>query len=444
MKTPICDFARRYADGDYTRVHMPGHKGKMMLGCEDIDITEFDGADSLYECSGIIAQSEANASSLFGCDTFYSTEGSSHCVRAMLYLTCLYAAARGERATVLAARNCHKSFVTAAAMLDFDVEWIYPDENESYLSCTITAESLEKRLCESEKKITALYITSPDYLGNIADIAALSDVCHQHSTLLLVDNAHGAYLNFLPESNHPIGLGADICCDSAHKTLPVLTGGAYLHISKNAPAVFDQNVKRALTMFGSTSPSYLILQSLDRANAYMDGVYRESLAALCDKIGAMKERLGKMGYIFVGDEKTKLTFNTKKYGYTGDVMAKKLADEKITVEFYDSDYLVMMFTPENADCLEKIERALTGIEKKTPIESQTPSFSIPERAMSIRRASFMPSEEIDVQISEGRVLASSSVGCPPAVPILVCGEIIDKNAIKRFEYYGIDRVSAVI
>ena len=444
MKTPICDFARRYADGDNVRAHMPGHKGKMMLGCEDIDITEFDGADSLYECNGIIAESEGNASSLFGCDTFYSTEGSSHCIRAMMYLVCLYASSRGEKATVLAARNCHKSFISAAAMLDFDVEWIYPSEDESYLSCTVSAEMLEKILSQSKKSITALYITSPDYLGNVADVSAISAVCRRHGVLLAVDNAHGAYLRFLPKSDHAIDLGADICCDSAHKTLPVLTGGAYLHVSKDAPEVLSKNVKRALAAFGSTSPSYLILQSLDMANAYVDGGYRECLAALCEKIGAIKERLCEKGYTFVGNERTKLTIDAKKYGYTGGELAKKLADEKITVEFYDSDYLVMMFTPENADCLEKIEGVLTAIERKTPIEGQTPAFSIPERAMSIRTASFMPSEQIDVKKSEGRVLASSSVGCPPAVPILVCGEIVDKNAIKRFEYYKIDRISVVI
>ena len=440
MKTPISDFARKYADGNYVRAHMPGHKGKSMIGCEAIDITEFDGADSLYECNGIIAESEGNVSSLFGCDTFYSTEGSSHCIRAMMYLICLYASSRGERATVLAARNCHKSFISACAMLDFDVEWIYPSEGESYLSCTVSAEMLEKILSQSKKSITALYITSPDYLGNVADVSAISAVCRRHGVLLAVDNAHGAYLKFLPESAHPI----DICCDSAHKTLPVLTGGAYLHISKDAPTVLFNNVKRALAAFGSTSPSYLILQSLDLANAYISGSYRNDLASLCARMGDMKKRLGERGYTFVGNEMTKLTIDSKKYGYTADKLASMLANDNVVVEFYDSDYLVMMFTPENADCLSFVENALSRIEKRAAIDGQKLAFSAPERAMSIRSASFMPSEEIGVESSEGRVLASTGVTCPPAVPILVCGEIIDKNAIECFKYYGIKRVSVVI
>ena len=124
MKTPICDFVREYNNSGASRLHMPGHKGKGRLGFEDMDITEIVGADSLYEASGIIRESEQNASKLFGCETFYSTEGSSQCIRAMVYLVSLLAASKGERPVILAARNCHKSFISAAALLDVDVEWI--------------------------------------------------------------------------------------------------------------------------------------------------------------------------------------------------------------------------------------------------------------------------------------------------------------------------------
>jgi arginine/lysine/ornithine decarboxylase len=126
------------------------------------------------------------------------------------------------------------------------------------------------------RKPCAVYVTSPDYLGNQQDLAGLSAVCAARGIPLLVDNAHGAYLHFLPQPAHPLDLGATACCDSAHKTLPVLTGGAYLHIAKNAPERYARDAKRAMALFGSTSPSYLILQSLDRANAYLAGGYAES------------------------------------------------------------------------------------------------------------------------------------------------------------------------
>ena len=190
---------------------MPGHKGIGALGCESADITEIDGADSLYEAHGIIRESEENASALFGCPTFYSAEGSSLAIRAMIYLAVL--AAREEDPArppiVFAARNCHKTFVSAAALLDIDVRWLYPETGGNYLSCTVTPQALDAALDAAEIKPAAVYITSPDYLGSIADVAGLAAVCHRRGTLLLVDNAHGAYLRFLPVSRHPVDLGAD-------------------------------------------------------------------------------------------------------------------------------------------------------------------------------------------------------------------------------------------
>ena len=141
METPICDFVRNYAQNNALRLHMPGHKGTCFLEMEQ-DITEIDGADSLYEAGGIIAQSEANASKLFGCKTLYSTEGSSQCIRAMLYLVQLHARQNGVKPLIAAGRNAHKTFLTAAALLDLDVHWLYPKDNTGYLSCSLTAEDI--------------------------------------------------------------------------------------------------------------------------------------------------------------------------------------------------------------------------------------------------------------------------------------------------------------
>ena len=210
MKTPICDFVKEYDKSSALKLHMPGHKGKIFLGIENLDITEIEGADSLYEASGIIAESEAYASELFGCSTYYSTEGSSQCIKAMMQLISLYAQENGEKPYILAGRNAHKAFHSAIALLDIDVDWIYPENEENYLSCNISAERLSKIIKNSSKKPTAVYLTSPDYLGNVIDIMSISKICHENDILLAVDNAHGAYLRFLEKSQHPIDLGADI------------------------------------------------------------------------------------------------------------------------------------------------------------------------------------------------------------------------------------------
>lgn len=444
MDTPICDFVRRYAEGDGLRLHMPGHKGNSFLGMEHLDLTEIDGADSLYEADGIILQSEKNASALFGCPTYYSAEGSSQCIRAMLYLAMQQAKAQGRKPLIAAARNVHKTFLSAVAMLDLDVLWIYPEHMDSGLFCQVSPERVDDALRNSPEKPTAVYLTSPDYLGNLADVAGIAAVCRHHGCLLLVDNAHGAYLRFLEPSVHPIDLGADLCCDSAHKTLPVLTGGAYLHIGPSVRGFAHTQVKNALELFGSTSPSYLILQSLDAANDYLEG-YGEMLRSFLPLIADLKDALTRHGYQLTGEEPLKITIEAKPYGYTGKELAKYLSTHQMVCEFADQDVLVLMVTPEIQESdIRRLRDVLLALPQKPELPHHAPEIRAGEKICSVRDAMLSPGVCVPVSESEGRILASASVACPPAVPILVCGERIDRNAIACFRYYGIDRVTVTV
>ena len=175
MDTPIADFIRDYIESGVARLHMPGHKGAGPLGCEAWDITEIRGADSLYEASGIIAQSEKNAAALFGSGAaFYAAGGSSQCIKAMLRLV-LQNRPAGTPPVIAAARNVHKSFVHAAALLDFEPVWLWPEEDGGSLcACPVTAEGVERTLNALPLPPAAVYVTSPDYLGNMADIPALA------------------------------------------------------------------------------------------------------------------------------------------------------------------------------------------------------------------------------------------------------------------------------
>ena len=181
--TPIVDFVRRYAQSGTSRLHMPGHKGQSLLGFEPWDITEIKGADELYGADGIIAQSEANATRLFGTvHTYYSTEGSSQCIRAMLCLALQAAPAAGQRPVLLAARNAHKALLYAAALLDFDIQWLWPAPQDAgaLCSCPVSAAKLTgalQGLAQQGRKPFGIYVTSPDYLGGVQDIAALAEVC---------------------------------------------------------------------------------------------------------------------------------------------------------------------------------------------------------------------------------------------------------------------------
>ncbi len=445
MKTPIVDFARQYAESDVTRFHMPGHKGVPFLGCEPYDLTEIDGADVLSQADGIIAESENHATALFGtAHTYYSTEGSTLCIKAMLRLV-TQDRATSNRPRILAARNAHKAFVYAAALLDLDVEWLYPQTPSHLCSCEITPLQVADALKNAAVLPQAVYLTSPDYLGSVADIASIADVCDGYGVPLLVDNAHGAYLQFLHPSRHPIALGATMCCDSAHKTLPALTGAAYLHVSKKAPASYLENARDAMALFASTSPSYLILQSLDLCNRYLADGYRERLSESVTKLTFLGKALNEKGIKAIDCEPLKLVLHATAFGYTGNELASYLRTRRIECEFADAEYLVFMVTPENGDDQHhRLADALFSLPLRAPIAPPVALAPTPHPSvLPIREALLSPREMIAPCDAVGRILASPTVSCPPAVPIVISGESITEADVRLFEQYDIKSVTVV-
>lgn len=440
MKTPIVSFLKSYQEKSPVRMHMPGHKGAGILGFEGMDLTEIYGADELFAAEGIIKESEQNASSLFGCPTYYSTQGSTLCIQTMCTILCQDAKSKGKKPKILAGRNAHRSFIHAAALLDFEIEWLYGKSD--YLSCKIHAEDLEKAIIESLP--TAVYLTNPDYLGNLLDIKALASVCKKYNVLLAIDNAHGAYLRFLKDSLHPIDLGADLCCDSAHKTLPVLTGGAYLHLSESLNQVWENDVKHFMEYFSSTSPSYLIMASLDATNEVLDTTFKKSLSECIQRVDGLKNTLIQHGYTILSGEPMKITISTKEFGYTGNEIANLLMECDIYPEFYDSDYIVLMPSPYNTkDDLKRLETCLCGIERKPILINKPPKLEQSKKAMNVRQALFSSSITLDVSKSLGQVCSSVTVSCPPAILPVIPGEVISESSIEVMKYYGIETVRVV-
>ena len=444
MKTPICDFVRAYAEAAPIRLHMPGHKGRAVLGPEALDITEIDGADVLYRARGVIRQSEENAATLFGsARTLYSAEGSSLCIRAMLQLALLNAKMQGRPLRIAAGRNAHRVFLEGAALLDWEIRWI--GCGQDLLSCTPELTELEALFADPDAAPAAVYLTSPDYLGNTLDLRPYAELCRRNGALLLVDNAHGAYLKFLSPSRHPLDQGADLCCDSAHKTLPVLTGGAYLHLSRSCPAALLPMAEQALALFASTSPSWLILQSLDAANARLSGEYPARIAEAAAKLDELKTALLAGGWILAGQEPLKLTLRPKARGYTGEALAALLRERGIVAEFADPDHLVLMVSagtePRELDALGD---ALLSLPALPPIRDLPPALPAPRPVLSPREALLSPFETVPAGKALGRILASPSVGCPPAVPIAVCGERLGEEALALFRYYGVDELDVIL
>ncbi len=422
---------------------MPGHKGQGPLGCEALDITEIFGADNLYSANGIIEESEGYAASLFGADkSFYSTEGSTLAIRAMLATALANARKSAKRPLVLATRGAHKAFIGAAALIDFDIEWIKPQG--AHPACAKVSASDVRRALSGDKKIDAVYLTSPDYLGNLSPIEEIAAACHEGGVPLLVDNAHGAYLAFLKPSCHPMALGADMCCDSAHKTLPVLTGGAYLHIAESARK-YAPAARAMLSLFASTSPSYLILESLDLCNRYLADGYRERLADSILKIDSVKAKIREHGIVVPDTEPLKIVLAPRSFGYTGEELSAFLRECGIEVELADGEYAVLMATPENSDAdFSRLVSAIKQLPRKAPIPEILPTdIPAPKRELTVRDAMLSEGECLPIDMALGRICAVPTISCPPAVPIAVSGEVIDSHVIEYCKKYGIKNIEVV-
>lgn len=416
---------------------MPGHKGRYNVRETEMlcrfDITEISGADSLFEAEGIILESEKNMSRLYNtAATLYSAGGSTLCIQGML------GAMRDDGRRVIAVRNVHRAFLNSAALLGLEVEWVMPNYKNGILSGEISLEAIEDKLKSGGK--ACVYVTSPDYTGRMADIGAISEICRRYGALLIVDNAHGAHLHFLPKSLHPIALGADICCDSAHKMLPALTGAAMLHMADRR---FEEPLRRNMGLFGSTSPSYLIMMSLDLCLDYLDNGIRRDIAENLMYADKFRQRFENR-LDFVDGDPFHITINAAESGFSGNELAELLRGNGVECEYSDNAVIILLMSPMNrAGDYSRLEASLESALSKASRKRREPQVAlkaIPEKVMDIREAVFSPCEEIPVERAEGRICAAVKVPCPPAVPIAVSGEIIDGNCIEIFRSYGIKTV----
>ena len=254
-----------------------------------------------------------------------------------------------------------------------------------------------------------------------------------------------------------------MCCDSGHKTLPVLTGGAYLHLGKKAPVQDETAVRNALALFGSTSPSYLILQSLDRCNRYLSEGYPLRLYSCCGQLTRMRRILNEQAEaagcplpLAVDDparELLKLTLDAAALGMTGTALAEALRKHHIECEYADPRYLVLMFTPENpAQDYDRLETAVRDLCTALPAVPKTPKpesevftalAAEVEAVCTVRQAVFAPQEMIPAAQALGRICAMPTISCPPAIPIVVSGERIGPAALDLFARYGVEKIAVL-
>lgn len=425
MNTPICNFLEKYTNENKLRLHVPGHKGEMPH-----DITEVYGADSLYESDvsrGIIGTSEAIASSIFGAKkTFYSCAGSTLSIQAALGTL----KAQGVN-TIAASRYSHRALASAASLLRMNIKWLYPKE---YMSANIKYDA------EAIKGADAIFITNIDYYGGTWEFV-------NPKIPTIIDNAHGAYLKFLDKRKfgtqylHPMELGFPLMsAESAHKTLPVLTGGAYLHFSEGADF---SRAKEMMALFGSTSPSYLILESLDRFNAIIaDNINIVNNAAYA--VQELKERLIRAGIPLKQSDPLRITIDAAECGLSGFDFARGLRLNGVECEMADENNVVLMFstqtTPE--DC-ERAEMGVLFVSMRPPKEPVKFPHIIAKQELPMWEAMYKDSKEVPVEQAAGEICASMKAPCPPGIPLIFPGEKIDSEIVEILKMHNVKSVLVV-
>ena len=410
-----------YARSAKARFHMPGHKGRKPDGVLPaelyaFDVTELSFSDELFEPSGAIAELEEEAARIFGSGaTLISPFGATSCIQTMADM------AGGK---LLIPRNSHYSVFNAAGLAGADAVALPVEPSEKTPAGVVSPQAVEAAF-EAEPGITALFLTAGDYYGYVADVEAFAAVCKRHRKLLLVDNSHGSHLRFVEGCKHPIEQGADMVCDSIHKTLPAMTGSALLHFAEAEKAVEG---RRLMKRRCSSSPSYAIMLSVAAALSWAADEGEKAYNALAERLGRLKAELETFGCEVLRGEPCRLYVKGGDTGLSGADISARLAEFGCVPEFADEDGALFMFTPMNTEEeLSRLTGAFITVEKKSarPPEAKR-RVTTPRRAMSVSEAFRAPRECVPLAESRGRIAAECVGVYPPGLPCVVAGEYIDE------------------
>lgn len=426
--------------------HTPGHKGKKLFEGQDLyslDLTELPSTDGLYDAQSIILDAERKMSSLFNTKrTCYSTGGCTLCIQSMIL-----SATRGKKKIILG-RTIHKSAINTIALLGLEPYFVMPrnDAGEHLPGRTHPydiAEALEKN-----DDVSAVYITSPDYFGVMSDIKGISKECKERGVPLIVDNAHGSHLKFLLEDVHPISLGATMSADSIHKTLPVLTSGALLQIGDEK---YSSDIKSIMSIFGSTSPSYPVMASIDLCREWIENGGDKEYKTLQSMVTELKKKFLNLGiHMPMGMcDPIRLSLCTESVGINGLVAADFLRHQGIEPEYANECYIVFIITPMNSESelnilYDVVLKLLSTNDRSFKIQKNIfRSNFLPESYMIPGEALFAEKRIVSVRSALNQICAETVSPCPPGMPVVMPGERITLDIIDILSSYGVSDISVV-
>lgn len=427
--------------------HTPGHKGVLFNEVKDflsLDVvTELPISDSLYESKGVLLEAEERMSKVFNTErTCFSAGGCTLCIQAMIRRVSM------KKNKIILGRTIHKSAMNTIALLGLDPYFVMPrNDSGTHLPGRIHPEDVANSLKENND-VCAVYITSPDYFGVMSDIRGIAEECKKYNVPLIVDNAHGTHLKFLEEDMHPITLGAAMSADSAHKTLPVLTGGALLQIGDKR---FKDEIKSSMSIFGSTSPSYLIMTSLDLCRNWLEKHGKREFIKLQHLVQNLKENFLSLGIDMpIGlCDPIRLSLCTESIGINGIEAADFLREHGIEPEYANICYIVFIITPMNTEqelnklydvFLKMISQCSKGFKMSGNVVNTN---FLPVKHMKPRDALFSESRFVKLSDALNMICAETISPCPPGIPVVMPGEVISQEVVSILEQYGVVSVKVL-
>ena len=456
-----------YGRSDFYPFHMPGHKRNPLAVDGDFpverDITEINGFDNLHHAEDILKRAQEDVARLYGVpESFYSINGSSGAILAAV------SAAVDKGGQILVARNCHKAVYHAIYLRELSATYIYPHEDPKLgINGGISPGRVEMYLAENPE-IQAVLITSPTYDGIVSDVARIAEIAHHYGVPLIVDEAHGAHFRF--SEYFPVSaaqLGAYVVINSLHKTLPALTQTALLHVNGNM--VNRRKVKQYLDMLQTSSPSYILMASIDacigmleetletHSDARSDYKYKNIFSEYANRIEALRKDLKRLKYL-----KIVQTDNTDRYDRSKFVISVKHAPMSshelyeillhryhLQMEMLAGTYVLAMTTVgDTQEGLDRLRDALLEIDKEIDTRQGRPAAIETDLPLSGRQPALEKvwtiAEAVNRRDKIQKRSFEDSIGCisveyaylyPPGSPLIVPGERITKEAVEILHWY---------
>ncbi|WP_270182924.1 aminotransferase class I/II-fold pyridoxal phosphate-dependent enzyme [Alkalihalobacillus sp. CinArs1] len=446
-RVPLLEALSVWSKRDPISYHVPGHKNGAIIPAMEqaeevfkhvmaIDATELTGLDDLHDAYGVIKEAEELASELYGsAQTRFLVGGSTAGNLAMMMAVCQ----QGD--TVFIQKNCHKSIINGLRLTKAKPVFISPEmEHRSQVATGITVGSLKEAI-RIYPEARTLVLTNPNYYGMSVEIEKVIALAHEHHLTVIVDEAHGAHFGksgYFPKSS--IAHGADLVVHSAHKTLPAMTMGAYLHVVNED---YRSKVNDYLQILQSSSPSYPIMASLDLARYHLSSLTHEQLTQIVSEVDWFKKSLNHIDGVTVIDHATssvstidplKVTVQVK--GLSGFQLADELEQESIFPELADSlnVLLVLPLAPKQENYKKTIQvfKEIALKSRTNPVisynieidkEISTPAYSFEELEKMSKR-------EIEVKEAIGKISAKAVIPYPPGIPVVMPGERFTSKHVK--------------